>query len=181
MKAVQREELLELLELLLDEDLSWFELRTPTAYIRIGTVPEELRLAPAEAGDGRRPGVPATAPAAAPAPRAVPGQGGDDRSAAAAPQAATPAQAAAAIGEHVVTAPFVGVFYRRPAPNEPPFVEVGSRVRADDTVCLIEVMKLFNSIHAGVDGVITAIEVNDGELVEYGQVLMRIAPDSQRS
>ena len=46
----------------------------------------------------------------------------------------------------------LGVFYRAPCPGEKPFVEVGQRVRADDTVCLIEVMKLFNSIRAGVDG-----------------------------
>lgn len=181
MKDLRREDLLELLELLLEQDLTWFELRTPTAHIRIGSVPEEVRLAPVETSDGRRPAASAAPtrpakPAAAPVAPAAAGEGG----AAPAPRP-TPAAPPPAAGERVVTAPFVGVFYRRPSPNDPPFVEAGARVSAEDTVCLIEVMKLFHSIHAGVDGVVTAIEVGDAELVEYGQVLMRIAPEDPAS
>jgi acetyl-CoA carboxylase biotin carboxyl carrier protein len=172
----RREELLQILKLLIDENLTWFELRTPTVYIRLGNVPEAQRLAPVEPTDGLRP---------MPAPAVLAGQAsaGTDRPApAASGPAGTPAPAAAVpaiavAGDHVIAAPFVGVFYRRPSPDQPPFVEVGDRVKAGDTVCLIEVMKLFNSITAGVDGTVTAIEAEDATLVEYGQVLMRIAPD----
>jgi acetyl-CoA carboxylase biotin carboxyl carrier protein len=69
----------------------------------------------------------------------------------------------------------LGTFYRSPAPGDPPFVELGKRVQADDTVCLIEVMKLFSSINAGVDGVVTRILVENGAMVEFGQMLIVIA------
>ena len=68
----------------------------------------------------------------------------------------------------------LGTFYRSPAPGEPPFVEIGKRVQADDTVCLIEVMKLFSSIKAGVDGVVTRILVENGAMVEFNQMLIVI-------
>ena len=69
----------------------------------------------------------------------------------------------------------LGTFYRAPAPGDPPFVKLGKRVQADDTVCLIEVMKLFSSINAGVDGVVTRILVENGTMVEFGQMLIVIA------
>jgi acetyl-CoA carboxylase biotin carboxyl carrier protein len=80
-------------------------------------------------------------------------------------------------GAIAIRAPMLGIFYRSPAPGEKPFVEVGQRVRADDTVCLIEVMKLFNSIRAGVDGEIVAIFVENSALVEFDQVLICVKPD----
>lgn len=73
-----------------------------------------------------------------------------------------------------IRAPMLGTFYRSPAPGEKPFVEVGQKVRADDTVCLIEVMKLFNSIRAEVDGTIEEIRAQNSEMVEYDQVLFVI-------
>ena len=69
----------------------------------------------------------------------------------------------------------LGTFYRAQAPGAPPFVEVGQRVRADDTVCLIEVMKLLNSVKAGVDGVVTQILAENAKLVEYNEVLIVIS------
>lgn len=78
-------------------------------------------------------------------------------------------------------APLLGVFYRRPSPTEPPFVEVGSVVTPKDPVCLIDVMKMFTRVEAGVAGRIVEICVQDGQLVEYGQVLMRIEPDATSS
>ena len=69
----------------------------------------------------------------------------------------------------------LGTFYRAQTPGAPPFVEVGQRVRADDTVCLIEVMKLFNSVKAGVDGVVTQILAENAKLVEYNEVLIIIS------
>jgi acetyl-CoA carboxylase biotin carboxyl carrier protein len=75
-----------------------------------------------------------------------------------------------------VTAPMVGTFYRAPSPGAPPFVEIGSRVGRDTQVCIIEVMKLMNSIAAGVDGTVAEICRADAEPVEYGDVLLRIRP-----
>lgn len=76
----------------------------------------------------------------------------------------------------LIRSPMVGTFYRSPLPGAPPFVEVGQAVEAGTTVCIIEVMKLMNSIAAGARGVVTQILVGDAELVEYGQVLVVIEP-----
>jgi len=79
-------------------------------------------------------------------------------------------------GTIAIRAPMLGIFYRASAPGEKPFVEVGQRVKADDTICLIEVMKLFNSIRAGVDGEIVKIFAENGALVEFDQVLICVKP-----
>jgi acetyl-CoA carboxylase biotin carboxyl carrier protein len=79
-----------------------------------------------------------------------------------------------------VKAPMVGTFYRAPAPGAPPFVEMGSLVNEDDTVCIIEVMKLMNSIKAGCRGRVAEICAENGALVEFGQTLMVIEPDLER-
>jgi acetyl-CoA carboxylase biotin carboxyl carrier protein len=81
---------------------------------------------------------------------------------------------ALAVGDAAVRAPMVGTFYRSPAPGDPPFIEVGQRVGPDDTLCLIEIMKLFSSIKAGVSGVVKQIVVADGEFVEFDQLLIII-------
>ena len=73
-----------------------------------------------------------------------------------------------------VTSPLLGTFYRAPKPGAPPFVEVGSRVEEDTVVAIIEVMKLMNSVRAGVRGTVTEILPADGTLVEYGETLLRI-------
>jgi acetyl-CoA carboxylase biotin carboxyl carrier protein len=73
-----------------------------------------------------------------------------------------------------IVAPLVGRFYLQPKPGAPPFIVVGSEVSDDTTVGLIEVMKTFNAVHAGVSGTITEICVQDAALVEYGQVLFRV-------
>lgn len=79
-------------------------------------------------------------------------------------------------GMVALRAPMLGTFYRAPSPEEPPFVEIGQKVNADDTVCLIEVMKLFNSIKAGVDGTVAEIRAQNAALVEYNEVLIVIDP-----
>jgi acetyl-CoA carboxylase biotin carboxyl carrier protein len=79
-------------------------------------------------------------------------------------------------GRHHVTAPMVGIFYRAPAPGRPPFVAVGDAVGAEDTVCLLEVMKLYNSVVAGVAGRVEEVLVEDGAVVAFGQPLLAIAP-----
>lgn len=76
-----------------------------------------------------------------------------------------------------IKAPVLGNFYRRPEPGAPPYVEVGSLVDENTTVGLIEVMKLFNPVTAGVRGRIQKIHVDNGQLVEYGQLLFSVKPD----
>jgi len=92
--------------------------------------------------------------------------------------AASPAPASAASASDgsmlEVTAPFVGIFYRAPRPGAPPYIEVGSQVEKDTTVGIIEVMKLMNAVRAEVSGTVVEVLVEDGAVVEYGQVLLRI-------
>ena len=73
-----------------------------------------------------------------------------------------------------VTAPMVGVFYAAPAPGDEPFVHVGSKVKAGETLCIIEAMKVLNEVTAEADGEVLEICVADGDLVEFGSFLMRI-------
>lgn len=73
-----------------------------------------------------------------------------------------------------VTAPMVGVFYAAPAPGDEPFVHVGSKVKAGETLCIIEAMKVLNEVTAEADGEVLEICVVDGDLVEFGSCLMRI-------
>ncbi len=79
-----------------------------------------------------------------------------------------------------IRSPILGTFYRAPSPEKPPFVEVGSRVDPKDSVCLVEVMKLFNSVPAGQAGVIEEIRAENGALVEFGEILMILRPDGER-
>lgn len=82
-------------------------------------------------------------------------------------------------GSVVIKSPMVGTFYRRPEPGAKPFVEVGQAVSPDTTVCIIEVMKLMNSIAAETRGVVAEILVENGARVDYGDVLMVIGPDPE--
>ncbi len=75
-----------------------------------------------------------------------------------------------------VTAPMVGTFYRAPAPGEPSFVEVGSRIGVGQTVCILEAMKLMNELESEIGGEVVEILVENGTPVEFGQVLMRVKP-----
>ncbi|MGF1589162.1 MAG: acetyl-CoA carboxylase biotin carboxyl carrier protein [Pleurocapsa sp.] len=75
-----------------------------------------------------------------------------------------------------ITSPMVGTFYSAPAPDEDPFVSVGDQVNKGDTVCIIEAMKLMNEIEGEVTGQIMEISVQNGDPVEFGQVLMRVNP-----
>lgn len=113
--------------------------------------------------------VPMPMPSAMTAPVAAP---------AVAPAASEPAaQTLAAASEPKgaeVTAPMVGVFYAAPAPGDEPFVHVGSKVKAGETLCIIEAMKVLNEVTAEADGEVLEICVADGDLVEFGSCLMRI-------
>ena len=119
-------------------------------------------------------GAPAVAPAPAPVAAAP---------AAAAPAPAAPAEAAAPEAQaaaeteddgHEVSAPMVGTFYTAASPGAAPYVQVGDRVNEGDTLCIIEAMKMMNQIEAEVSGVVKSIRVQNGEAVEYGQVLLVI-------
>lgn len=75
-----------------------------------------------------------------------------------------------------ITSPMVGTFYQASSPDVPPYVEVGSKVKPDTIVCIVEAMKLFNEIEAEVEGEIVEVLVNNGQLVEYGQPLFLVKP-----
>jgi len=83
-------------------------------------------------------------------------------------------RAASEVGLAEVASPLLGIFYRAPKPGEPPFVEVGSKVKEDTVVGIIEVMKLMNSVHAGVKGEVAEILAENAALVEYGEALLRV-------
>ena len=113
--------------------------------------------------------VPMPMPSAMAAPVAAPA------TAPAAPEPAAQAPAAAPEPQGVeVTAPMVGVFYAAPAPGDEPFVHVGSKVKAGETLCIIEAMKVLNEVTTEADGEVLEICVADGDLVEFGSCLMRI-------
>ena len=77
-----------------------------------------------------------------------------------------------------VPSPLLGVFYRAPKPGEPPFVQPGSKVEPDTVIGIIEVMKLMNSVRAGVKGEVAEILAENGALVEYGELLLRVRPEA---
>ena len=95
--------------------------------------------------------------------------------AAATPAPATPLTVAEAEEDgHIVKAPMVGTFYSSSSPGSPPFVQVGDRVNTGDTLCIVEAMKMMNQIEAEVSGSIKSIRVQNGDPVEYGQILFVI-------
>jgi acetyl-CoA carboxylase biotin carboxyl carrier protein len=127
----------------------------------------------AVAGAAPAPTASAAAPTAAPpAATAAPAPSAPAAASAAAP---APLSADALPPGHVlVKAPMLGTFYRAPKPGEPVFAEVGERVEADAVLCIIEVMKLMNSVPAGIAGEIVAVYAQDGDLVEFDQPLFAV-------
>jgi acetyl-CoA carboxylase biotin carboxyl carrier protein len=124
--------------------------------------------------DVRRNGAGARPTESTQAPRAAPVAPPQDQPPAA-PRAVKPA-APLESGRFSVTAPMLGTFYRAPAPGAPPFVEIGSVVRKGDTLCIIEVMKLINTIAATRDGRVVELPVANAEIVEYGQDVVVLEP-----
>jgi|SRR5579863_673108 len=127
----------------------------------------KLRRGPAEVTQIVPAGGYAAAPMHMPAPAAP---------AAAPPAASAPPAAPAAEDKNVVTikSPTVGTYFEAPAPGDPPFVTVGSKVVHDAVVCIIEAMKVFNQITAEVNGTIAEVLVKNGDPVEFGQALFRV-------
>lgn len=155
---IDYKELKEILKYINDANITEFKLELADFKIEVkkgSTIPMQAIMAAA-------PQVVHAAPAAAPAPVA---------------HAAPEAPKAAADDKFLkVTSPMVGTFYAAPAPGAKPFVQLGDTVKPGQTVCIIEAMKLMNDISSEVSGKVAQILVQDGQAVEYGQVLMLIEP-----
>jgi acetyl-CoA carboxylase biotin carboxyl carrier protein len=149
------QQLRDLLDLLSKSDIQEFRLEAEDLRLEV------RRNLPPVVTAGPPLSPPVAAPAAPPAP---------------APAAPPPATAASRGDLQAITAPMVGTFYRSPAPGEPPFVDLGTRIRAGQTVCILEAMKLMNELESDVGGEVVEILVENGTPVEFGQVLMRIRP-----
>ena len=74
----------------------------------------------------------------------------------------------------IIKSPIVGTFYRKPSPDKPPFIEIGSNINAGDVVCIVEAMKMMNEIKSEFTGKVSAINIEDGEPVEFDQSLIVI-------
>lgn len=140
-------------------------------HVQVGDFELFLSNDPAATGPAR---------AAAPAPAAAAPVSAAPVPAAPAASAKAPAHGAAEApipdGMVAIRAPNLGTFYRAPKPGAPPYVEVGQAIEADAEVCLIEVMKLFAPVRAGVKGTVREIRAQDGAMVEFDQVLLIVEP-----
>jgi len=152
---MNQKELRDLIEFLIEKDITEFELERGDVKVRI-----------------RRGGDAAAAPAAAYVPAAAAATPG------VAPAAAAPAVPVEEAGLHAVKSPIVGTFYESPSPGSPPFVKVGDAVEAGQVLCIIEAMKLMNEIEADVAGEVVKRLASNGQPVEYGQALFVIKPRS---
>jgi acetyl-CoA carboxylase biotin carboxyl carrier protein len=141
-----------LVELLEESGIAEIEITEGEESVRISRHAPSVSAAPAA------PAAPAPAPAAAPAPPAS------------APEASVETEEEG----YAVTAPMVGTYYSASSPGSPPFVQVGDRVSEGDTLCIVEAMKMMNQIEAEVSGTIKSIRVQNGDPVEYGQILFVI-------
>lgn len=168
LKEEDVQQLARIIESLEQSAFDYLQLQVGDMKVTIGKGNIPAAGAPAFAA----PAAPAYAPPAAAAPAAP--------VAAAPAPAAQPRKAAGAgptpAGMVDIKSEIMGMFYAQPEPGAPPFVTVGSEVKEDTTICLVEVMKTFNAIPAGVRGVITEICVENAQLVEYGQVMFRVRP-----
>ena len=149
---IDYEEIKKLIALLEEKNLSLFELEIEGLKIKIS---RNVPGAPPPPAHDRRA-----------RPRHMTREAGFSRAAGSGLEAERNAQA--------ITSPMVGTFYRAPAPNADPFVEIGDLVKKGQTLCIIEAMKLMNEIESDADGVVTAIHVENGKPVEYGQKLFAI-------
>jgi acetyl-CoA carboxylase biotin carboxyl carrier protein len=152
---VDLQEIRNIVELMNEHGLTDFDLSKKDFHLKLKKGPDMDALS------GLLANMPRVAASAAPLPAAAP---------AGAPAAAAPAAADGA----EITSPMVGTFYRKPAPDAPNFVEVGSTVSEGQTICIIEAMKVMNEITAERSGTICALVATDGNPVQYGDVLFRI-------
>jgi acetyl-CoA carboxylase biotin carboxyl carrier protein len=163
-----------LIELIEESDLDTLEVsRFGTRIVLSKSPPVSARLSFADAGAAPAP-LPGVASGSAAA--AVDGARAEARTGAAVED---DSMAAEEPGEELleIHSPMVGTFYRAPAPDAPPYVEIGDRVKAGQTLCILEAMKLMNELESEVTGVVREISVQNADPVEYGQVLFRVAED----
>ena len=145
-----------LIELLEESGISELEITEGEDSVRISRHGQAVTSVPAPSAPVVAPPPPAPAPSA-PA------------------ETAAPADSPAKDEEgHLVRAPMVGTFYTAPAPGSPAFVQIGDQVSSGDTLCIVEAMKMMNPIEAEVAGVVKSIRCQNGEAVEFGQVLFVI-------
>lgn len=145
--------------------LDSIEIERGGTRIRLAKSPPVSAAAPVHPVAALQPHPPAPAQPSPPAPASNP-----------APAAEGPA--APQVGEDwiEVTSPMVGTFYRAPSPGADPFTDIGQRISRGQTLCIIEAMKLMNELEAEVEGTVREVLVENGEPVEYGQVLFRVEP-----
>lgn len=139
---------------------------------------QDVELVLGKDGEPKIRSVPVTAPAPAQAQLApTPGAAVIESKPGQAPPALGAASKPIPVGWKQIRAPSLGTFYRAPKPGAPPYVDVDGAVAAETEVCMIEVMKLFTTMRAGVSGVVREVYVSDGELVEFDQPLFLVEPD----
>lgn len=163
---MNQKELKELIDFLIEKDISEFELERGDVKVRIKRGMDAAAV-PAISHIAVTPAPPPAAPLPVPAAQPV----------SSAP-AAVPASPVAEPEEelHMVKSPIVGTFYESPAPGSPPFVKPGDVVQAGQILCIIEAMKLMNEIESDASGEIVKILASNGKPVEYGQPLFSIRP-----
>jgi acetyl-CoA carboxylase biotin carboxyl carrier protein len=160
---MNQKELKELVEFLIEKDITEFELERGDVKVRI------KRGTPAAAQTERIIAVPAST--------AIPVQSvAAPISAPAEAPAAPPTPAAPAEELHMVRSPIVGTYYESPSPGSPPFAKVGDSVEVGQVLCIVEAMKLMNEIEADVAGEIVKSLVKNGQPIEYNQELFAIRP-----
>ncbi len=165
---MNQKELKELIDFLIEKDISEFELERGDVKVRIkrgmeaatSIVTQAVPVAPVQIAAPV-----ASIPVAQPAAPVTSG-----------PAAAPPAASSAAEELHTVKSPIVGTFYESPSPGSAPFVKPGDQVAAGQVLCIIEAMKLMNEIESDMAGEIVKMLVNNGQPVEYGQPLFAIRP-----
>src|SRR3954464_2630424 len=160
---MNQKELKELIDFLVEKDITEFELERGDLKVRVkrGTEPAVVQMA--------APLPLAAAPPTAAAPPAAVG----------APVQATapaPAEPAEEAGLHIIKSPIVGTYYEAPSPGSPPFLKVGDTVSVGQVLCIVEAMKLMNEIESDVAGEVVKILVTNNQPVEYGQSLFAIRP-----
>ena len=162
---IEREFLESLIRLLDESSIDNVEIERGGTRVRISKSPDVALSAGAPMAPHM---MPAVAPAPAPAAPSAPAAPADEGGAAAAP---------ASSGNLVdITSPMVGTFYRAPAPDADAYVEVGKSIGEGDVLCIIEAMKLMNELESESSGKIAEICVQNGDPVEFGQVLFRVEP-----
>jgi acetyl-CoA carboxylase biotin carboxyl carrier protein len=164
--SLRHEDVLRILALLDASDFD--ELRLETSDYKL-----HVRRGGAPAAAARADDSTASAPGQTPAPASTRVESDTSAQTASSTQTSAPARHPDLVD---VTAPLLGTFYASPQPGAPPFVAVGSAVDEDTVIGIVEVMKLMNSVCAGTRGVVTELVASDGQLVEFGEVLLRIAP-----